>query len=354
MATLDFGSTVTLQEAAQLIVTVPEARFRLEGEPGIGKSALLTTIAKLLPTHNMVYRDCPAMDLGDIAMPMPNRETRATDYFPSAGFRLNDGKPVVIMLDEFSKAMAPVQNMLHPMLEVNNPRIGDVPLPEGSIVFLTGNLITDGVGDNTKAHTLNRISSVRVGKPDADQWLAWALPNGIDAVVCAWVKQFPHALASYTDAGQKDNPYIYDPKKQQRSYVSPRSLERASHIIRRRDKNSQGAIIAALTGTLGEAASRDISAFVDYQDQLPAWADIVANPKSARLPDSPGACAVLVYGAVAKISEATIEPVMNYLKRFEPEWQAVFAVSLARSNNQAIAFKSKAFSEWLRENSDIL
>ena len=354
MASIDFGSTVTLAEAAQLVISVPEARVRLEGEPGIGKSALLGTIAKLLPGHAMVYRDCQTLDLGDVAMPMPNRETRQTDYYPSAGFRLNEGKPVVIMLDEFSKAMAPVQNMLHPLLEVNNPRLGDVPLPEGSIVFLTGNLVTDGVGDNTKAHTLNRVTSVRVSKPDSDQWLAWAMGSGVDPVVCAWVRQYPHALASYTDASQKDNPYIYDPKKQQRSYVSPRSLERASHIIRRRDKLTPSTLVAALTGTIGEAASRDISAFVDYQDQLPSWSDIVANPKTARLPDSPGACAVLVYGAVSKVSKETMDPVMNYLKRFEAEWQAVFAVSLARSTNQSIAFHSKAFSEWLRENSDIL
>jgi hypothetical protein len=354
MASIDFGSTVTLEEAAQLIVSIPEVRHRIEGEPGIGKSALLNTIAKMLPTHTMVYRDCPNLDLGDIAMPMPNRELRITEYFPSAGFGLHLGKPVCIMLDEFSKAMAPVQNMLHPLLEVNNPRLGDVPLPEGSIVFLTGNLVTDGVGDNTKAHTLNRISSVRVSKPDADQWLSWAIPKGVDPVVCAWVKQFPHALGSYTDPSQRDNPYIYDPKKPQRSYVSPRSLEKASFIIRKRHKITQNALIADLTGTLGEAASRDISAFVDYQDQLPAWADIVANPKSAKLPDSPGACAVLVYGAVAKVTKETMEPVMQYLKRFETEWQAVFAVSLARSANQQIAFHSKTFSEWLRENSDVL
>jgi hypothetical protein len=354
MATINFGADVSLAEAAQLIVTVPEAKFNLEGEPGIGKSSLLNSIAKLLPTHNMVYRDCQTMDLGDIAMPMPNRETKATDYYPSAGFRLNEGKPVVIMLDEFSKAMQPVQNMLHPMLEAVNPRLGDVPLPAGSIVFMTGNLATDGVGDTTKAHTRNRVTTVRVAKPDADQWLGWAQGNGVEPVVCAWVKQFPHALASYTDAGQKENPYIYDPKKQQRSFVTPRSLERASHIIRQRDRNSQGAIISALTGTIGEAASRDMAAFIDYQDQLPSWASILDNPKGARLPDSPGACAVLVYGAVSKVTKETMEPVMQYLKRFEAEWQAVFAVSLARSANQEIAFHSKAFSEWLRENSDIL
>ena len=354
MATIDFGATVTLDEAATLIATIPDVVFLLEGEPGIGKSSILPTIGKKLPSHITVYRDVQTMDLGDTAMPMPNRETRQTDYFPSAGFRLNEGKPVCIMLDEFSKGMAPVQNMLHPMLESSNPRIGDVFLPKGSIVFLTGNLASDGVGDNLKAHTLNRVARVRVSKPDSDQWLAWAVPNGIEPVVSAWVRQYPHCLASYTDPSQKDNPYIYDPKKVQRGVVTPRSLERASRIIRHRAANSQNAMIAALTGAIGEAAARDMSAYVDYIDKLPSWAEIVANPKTAKVPDSPGACAVLVYGAVSKITKDTMDPVMNYLKRFEAEWQAVFAISLARSGNQAIAFGSRAFGDWLRENSDIL
>ena len=354
MATIDFGSTVTLEEAATLIATIPDVVFLLEGEPGIGKSSILDLIKKKLPHYSMVYRDVPNLDLGDVTMPMPNRELRVTEYFPSAGFQLHLGKPVCIMLDEFSKAMAPVQNMLHPMLESKNPRLGDQFLPKGSIVFLTGNLATDGVGDVLKAHTLNRVSRVRVSKPDADQWLGWAVPAGIEPVVCAWVRQYPHCLGTYTDPAQRDNPYIYNPKKQQRAVVTPRSLERASRIVREREQNSQNAIIAALTGAIGEAGARDMSAYVDYQDQLPSWASIIENPKNARLPDSPGACAVLVYGAVNKINKDTIEPVMQYLKRFEAEWQAVFAVSLARSPNQQIAFHSKAFSEWLRENSDIL
>jgi hypothetical protein len=354
MATLDFGSQLDLNQTVNLIVSCPENRVAAIGEPGIGKSAMLTGVSKLLPGHHIAYCDCSTMDLGDTAMPAMDHETRTTRYYPSARFGLHTGKPVAIMLDEFSKAPGPVQNMLHPLLEVNNPRLGDVPLPEGSIVFITGNLASDGVGDVLKAHTRNRITTVRVRKPDADMWLGWAQGAGIDPVVSAWVKQYPHALASYTDQGQKDNPYIYDPKKVQMAYVTPRSLERASHLVRRRDKFDAETLIAGLTGTIGEAASRDMSAFVDYQDQLPSWASILENPKGARLPDSPGACAVLVYGAVSKVQKDTIEPVMTYLKRFEPEWQAVFAVSLARSPNQQIAFHSKAFSEWLRENSDIL
>jgi hypothetical protein len=355
MAAINFGTTVSLKQAATLIASVPDARFFLEGEPGIGKSAIPQVLAKLLPGYNMVYRDCSTMDLGDTVMPMPNRDLRITEYFPSAGFKLHEGKPVAIMLDEFTKAMQPVQNMLHPLLEAKNARLGDIILPEGSIVFLTGNLSSDGVGDNLKAHSLNRISRIRVRKPSADEWLEWAVNNNVDPIIMAWVRQYPHCLASYLEDGQKDNPYIYDPKKVQLSYVSPRSLERASHIVKQRAQLDDDAMIAAMAGTIGEAASRDIQAFVTYQDQLEPWSVIIDDPKNARVPTSPGACAVLVFGAITKIDKETMTPFMQYMNRFEPEWQATFAINVAKNPaKQAIAFSSKAFADWVQQNEDLL
>jgi len=46
---------------------------------------------------------------------------------------------------------------------------------------------------------------------------------------------------------------------------------------------------------------------------------------------------------------------MKYMDRFEPEWQAAFAINVAKNTTkQAIAFSSKAFSDWVRKNSDLL
>ena len=96
---------------------------------------------------------------------------------------------------------------------------------------MTGNLTTDGVGDTLKAHTRNRIVEITVAKPDDTQWLEWAVNSDIEPIVMAWVRQFPQALASYTEGNQDENPYIYNPRKQQTSYVSPRSLATASNIV---------------------------------------------------------------------------------------------------------------------------
>ncbi len=356
MSTINFGTVINLDEAATLIRTCPDNRFFLRGEPGIGKTSIMGTFKRHFgSSYAYAYFDCAQKDLGDIAMPSINREEKVTEYFPNAVLQLQTGKPVIIMLDEFTKAPQPVQNMLHPLLEAHNPRLGDIMLPDGSIVFLTGNMASDGVGDNIKAHTLNRVTTVTVRKPSSEEWLAWAVNNDIDPVIMAWVDRFPHALDSYLDGDQSSNPYIFNPKKMQGAFVSPRSLERVSNVVKKREQNTANAILAAMIGTIGESGARDMHAFVEYQDQLPTWEAIVADPKKAKLPDSPGACAVMVFGGVARVDAQSITPFMDYVERMEPEWQAAFAINLAKNPaKHSVAFKSPKFRDWCYKNEDIL
>jgi len=356
MSEVKFGKSITLKQAANLICTNPTTRFLLQGEPGIGKSSLLEDIANKLG-YEHAYIDVPNMDLGDIAMPVIDHDTKTTRYYPNARFKVQEGKPLVIMLDEFTKGAEPVKNMLHPMLEKANPRLGDIPLTTApmTIVFLTGNLSTDGVGDSLKAHSRNRLVPVTIQKPDAKEWLAWAISKDIAPEVCAWVDRYPHILASYTDAGQSDNPYIYNPKRSQLAFVSPRSLETASNIVKSRKHNDSDAVIAALTGAIGESGARDMQAYIEFADQLPTWEETIKDPKHAKVPTSPGACAIVMFGAISRVDKDTIAPFMEYLERFEAEWQAVFAINIAKNEaKQSIAFSCKAFTLWVAKYQDLL
>lgn len=354
MAEVSFGKTITLNQAAKLIVSNPEIRFMLEGEPGIGKSWLLEGIATQLG-YGYAYIDVPNMDLGDIAMPVIDHETKTTRYYPNARFGIHTGKPMVIMLDEFSKGADPIKNMLHPMLEQKNPRLGDLSLSRENIIFMTGNLSSDGVGDSLKAHTRNRIVSVRIQKPDSEQWINWAMNNNVEAEVIAWVSRYPHVLASYTDGAQADNPYIYNPKRPQLAFVSPRSLVTASNIVRTRHMNDSDAVIAALTGAIGESGARDMQAYLEFSDQLPTWEQTIEHPTTTKIPTDPGACAIIVFGAISRITKENITPFMQYLERMSAEWQAVFAINIAKAaGKQQIAFSCKAFSDWVARNQDLL
>lgn len=356
MSEIKFGNQLSLEQAAKLIVATPMNRYLLQGEAGVGKSSILETLGEMLPTHETAYIDVPALDLGDVAMPVIDRETRTTSYFPNARFKLHTGKPVIIMLDEFTKATSgAVKNMLHPLLETKNPRLGDLAIHPESIIFLTGNLTSDGVGDSMLAHTRNRIIPIHISKPSATQWIKWAINNYISPVVIAWVNQVPQCLESYVNNPDNNNPYNYHPKKPQGAFISPRSLEKMSNTIKAKDKYDEESLLCALAGAGGEAGARDMQAYIEYQDQIPTFEAMIKHPKTTTVPTSAGACSVLIFGAVLKVDKDTIVPFMEYLERFEPEWQACFAITLAQNpTKKLMAYKSKAFIDWIAKNEDLL
>ena len=340
---------LSLAEAENLIATVGrDVTVHLEGSPGIGKSSMLRTLAQKFPDHLPVYIDCADLDLGDLAMPAMNHETKTTAFYPNERFQLQHGKPVIVMLDEVTKAAEPVKNMLLPvMLE---RRLGSVKLHPDSIVYSTGNLTTDGVGDTMKAHAKNRLTSVTVRSPNDDEWVAWGVDNGIAPEILAWVKQFPHCLAMYTDESQKENPYIYNPRKQQAAFVTPRSLAKASPIVSARAVLGEDTTLSALIGTIGEAAARDMSAYFSLADGLPSKESIYNTPDDAKIPSDPTARVILIMRELVSIADEHFDAWMKYVQRLPMEMQALFAVNIMSSNRRTMAASNKAFVAWAVSN----
>jgi hypothetical protein len=356
MAVLNFGHSVSLNEFAHAIGTVGHKVTIIgQGEPGIGKSAMLKHLAKRFPTHDLAYIDCARlMDAGDFGVPytdtVENFDMRITRQSPVEMLKFHTGKPVIVMLDEIGKAYKGVKNVL--LTLILEQRIGECRLPEGSIVFGTTNLASDGVGDALEAHARNRITFVTVRKPDADEWIEWAINNDVAPEIIAWVKQFPQALASYTDPSQKDNPYIFNPTRAgQTAFVTPRSLVAASHIAKDRAAVGDALTIALLTGTIGESAARDMQAFFTVVDKLPTWEQVIKTPDTAKLPDDTVARCILVFSAIARVEKDTLEPWMQYVQRMDKEWQALFATSVMKSPlKQAFCVTNKSFKDWALAN----
>ena len=340
---------ISLKQAEDLIATIGrDVTVHMRGQPGIGKSSILKTLATRFPNHTPVYIDCADLDLGDLAMPAMNHETRTTTFYPNERFAIHQDKPVIIMLDEITKASEPVKNMLLPvMLE---RRLGSVKFHPDSIVYSTGNLTTDGVGDTMKAHAKNRLTSVTIRNPNDDEWINWGVDNGVAPEILAWIKQFPHALASYTDDSQKENMYIYNPRKQQDAFVSPRSLEKASHIVKNRATLGEETTMVALTGTIGESASRDMSAYFSLADGLPTKESIYKEPEKAMLPTDPSARVILVMRELMTITDKHMDAWLTYLQRLPMEIQALFAVNIMASSRKQVAATNKTFIDWAVKN----
>lgn len=358
MTSINFGSRVSLKEAAQLIAAVGTTNnILLRGPKGIGKSSILPMMREYLgDDYEYAYFDMTSKAEGDVAIPFPDKEAGVMQFFTNEALKLHTGKPVVIMLDELAKAPRSIQNMVLPMLE-NPRRVADKRLPDGTMVISTNNLSEEGLGDTFMAHTLNRMTVLEVRQPSVEEWLVWGAGSGIHPVVLAWVNQTPTALASFRDDDfDASNPYVDNPKRVQvGQVVTPRSLEKASHIVWQREKFSENTLLAALIGTIGEPAARDMQHYIAFQDELPSRELILKAPDTAPVPTSVGAIITLLFNLERAVDADTMTPIMKYVSRMEAEHQAVFCTALARNKvKQTIAFRNSAFTKWAAENADIL
>jgi len=329
---------VNFEQAVTLIRTVgTQVTVMLRGQPGMGKSAILKELAKQLPDHTPCYVDCTQLDLGDIAMPVVDRETMTTSYAPNNRFGLRRGsdRPVIIMLDELTKAPKPVLNMLWPL--INDRRLTDLNTPYGSYVFATGNLDSDGVGDSLPAHGYNRMTVVDYANPevlDAEGkptgWLLWAAENDIDPAVMKFVFDTPEVFERYDALTNPKNPYVFNPLTgNTKTYCSGRSLERASHIIKQRDRLG-AALLPALAGTIGEPAARMLEAAVLLDDKLPPLKLIESSPKDAPLPDGVSAYFLMAFKLANRAQPASLPAYCEYVKRWESfEARHLFITTIA-------------------------
>lgn len=340
----------TLAQAALLIRTVGTTNtIILRGQPGIGKSAILKMLSRELPDYLPCYIDCANLDLGDLGMPVIDRESMVTNYAPNARFGVGRGqnRPVLMMLDELGKAPRPVMNMLLPVILEH--RIGDVPLPTGSIVFATTNLDTDGVGDNIPSHAYNRMTEAIIANPTADEWLQWADDNDIAPEVKAFAKQNPEVFHCYTDLKPSDkNPYIFNPLTgNTRTFCSLRSMEKASNIVKMRHVLGD-AFLPALVGTIGESAAQLMVALANLADSLPLYENIVKDPHKTKVPkeDAVGAMFILAFMLAGRVTEDDLDAVMVYAERM-PSFEAysLFVSSLAGNKSKVgMACRNRRFT----------
>lgn len=334
-------------QAVNAIVTVGEHNtIMLRGQPGMAKSAILGAVARLLPDHIPAYIDCANLDLGDIAMPIVDRERMVTNYAPNARFNVATGatRPVIIMLDELTKAPKPVFNMLLPL--ILEDRLGDVMLPPGSRVFATGNLDTDGVGDKMEAHAYNRMTVVDYRNPTAEEWLQHAATIDIHPSVMLFVYENPQVFDRYDSlSNDKENPYIFNPLTgNTRAFVSARSLEKASNIVKQRDALGD-AVLPMLAGTIGEPAARMLEASIAVEDKVPRRDVILANPDKAPLPADISGYYMLAIRCAAQASPKTMEPFVTYVQRWSHmEAKTLFATMVAGSKDKVVwALKTPNF-----------
>ena len=314
---------LSLDQCVELIKAVGMKRTVLmQGDMGNGKSSSLTTLATDLPKHVPCYFDCTTKDLGDITIPKMAQLDNAdyVTYAVNEELGVHHNQPIILMIDEYGKANPAVKNaLLRLMLE---RKIGSYTLHPDSIVFATTNKGAEGVGDLLPPHARNRITVVQVRKTDHMAWIEWGINNGVDHTLLGWVKDNPHLFASFEDVKDpEDNPYIFHPQQQRAAFVTPRSLEASSDILKQSHLFDDQTLTAALMGTIGDRGAMDLMAQVKLSNQLPSRESIKKDPMNAKVPDSASAVCMVVYRSLASMDKDYLDPWMDYMARLDKEAQ---------------------------------
>ena len=355
-ASLSFNQTLELIKAIGDKVTV-----LVEGEMGSGKSSLHAALAKEFPDHLGCYVEVACMDVGDVAVPkvvtLDNvvlgdlvTKGEVTRFVPNESFGLHLGKPLLIMWDELGKAPTPTINAISRF--INEGKLGQYTLPEGSRQFATTNLSVEGVGDRLLPHIRDRMCRVRMRKARGVEWVEnYAIPAGLDPIVIGFAMEYPQAFESFEDVEDPNsNPYIFHPKQPRLNFVTLRSLTKASHVLQATEHLSDDVRIHALMGLIGEAAAMNIMTLNRLNEDIPSYERVLADPEKCALPKSGVSSVMMVAKMAMRVEDDTLSKVMTYVNRLPKETQALFARTLTRSPKRAIAGTNRAYIEWASKN----
>ena len=351
VATTNFQ--MNIDNAVQAIALLgSDITHMLRGDMGNGKSSTLPMVGEILPKHIQCYVDCSNLDLGDVMLPDISeiRQTVSEEiqsavdkavekqvepvvrkyvtYAPNEAFGIHLNVPVIIMLDELGKANQSVQLALTRLMQER--QLGNMKLPEGSIVYATTNKGSEGVGDMMRMHTCNRLTFIDLRKSNNMEWIDWGINKKgkkINPIVLGYAKDNPQIFAAFEDVERpEDNLAIFHPKDPSRvSFVTGRSLEKASHILDQRDKFDAHTLTCLLMGTLGAYTGKDIMTFVTLADKLVKREDILKDPNNAPLPQDASSTCMVIFKALASMDREFVTPFMTYLDRLSNEAKGMFA-----------------------------
>ena len=327
----------------------------IEGDNGCGKSSILKTLDAELPKHKAIYFDCTTKaDAGDLMMPK-FKDLDGNDYVTFAtneelGVHLKN-QPLIIMVDEVGKN----KSLQNPMNRLFQERmIGMNKLHPDTLVFATTNKGSEGVGDMFMPHTCNRVTFVRMRKPNNMEWIGWGINAGIHPTMLGWAKDNPQAFHSYEAYPDPDDcPYIFHPKAVgRRSFFTPRSGHKASNWLHQMPHLDDQTLTATLMGTIGDRCAMDLMAYVKLASQLPSLDSIKNDPLNALVPSSAAAVCMVVFRSLGAMEAKWVDAWMDYLPRLDTEAQGMFAngVRAPKYSKQSVVMTNKKFTKWAMDN----
>ena len=306
----------------------------LWGAPGVGKSDTIRQIAKENKLQLIDKRMSQADPTELKGYPWPDQE-KGVMRFLQDGTLPTKGKGI-LFLDELNLAPQAVQAPCYQL--ILDRQLGEYKLPDGWVVIAAGNRSTDRSGVHAMSAALSNRFIHLDFHPDLEDWLDWAVTNGISDTTRGYLRYRPKNL------------HTQDIKPGERAYPTPRTWAFADTVL-----NSDLAPeieLEILKGTIGEGCAAELVGFAREARNLPNIDRILLDPDKAPVPESPSTQYAIVSALETKTSISNFGQIAKYVARLPKEFEVMFMQTMARRDD---AFcETSTMTGWLRENRSIL
>ena len=262
-------SASQLKAALELCFEVKQP-VMIHGQPGIGKSQIIEGIAKerntaagkeVVKVYDIRLSQKEPTDLA--GMPYFDSVTRRMMYAPPIDLpsaeEASQYETVIIFLDELTSALPNTAAAAYQL--VLDGKVGTYTLPDNAVVVAAGNRAGDkGVVYRMPSPLANRMTHFDL-TVNFEDWMEWALNNGIHGDIVGYLKFSPSKLNTF------------DPSRPEHAFATPRTWEFCSRILKKGCNPSTERNIIA--GTVGEGVMVEFMAHRSLTSGLPDVMDIL-------------------------------------------------------------------------------
>jgi hypothetical protein len=310
------------------------------GEPGVGKSSLVSQIAK---QKNMDFIDLrlSLLDPTDLrGIPFFNSEEKSAVWAKPEFFPKSCSKEFgILFLDEINSAPPTIQAAAYQL--ILDRKIGEYTLPKNYAIVAAGNK-ESSKGITYRMHTplANRFVHLNFDL-DFDSWKTWAYQNNID-----------YRIISYLNYKQ-ENLFLFDPSSSKKAFATPRSWSFVNDILNS-DLHYE-LYYDVISGTIGEQSASEFLNFIKVMDKIPNIDDIL-NQKSITIPTNNSVLYALCTGLVYAVKQNNSIKHIDTILKFSFNLSSEFSVILVRDmqTNGINIEHSALWDKWVEKHSFLL
>lgn len=217
---------ITAKEMVHVLRETPaEQPILFVGRHGIGKSKIIETFFKGDDFHLVTIFLAQNADASDISGYLIHDQTHEKANRLSPEWWPEDGKPIIIFLDELNRANPALHNVVMDL--VLNKKLAGKDLPKGSRVISAINLGTEYHVFDLDQALVSRFNIYEL-MPSVQEWLTYAENRKLDDRIIQFIRQKP-SLLDADNIKEEFEKYLAD--QDMSKYPDRRAWERVSDYI---------------------------------------------------------------------------------------------------------------------------